>query len=180
MIAAERLNDIFSIGEILQLGQFMSNRQARELPKIDIGGTLFYLDLRLNEFRECANFMNRLNLDDLVEIEGGYLVCFDLNSKNSFVGSKDEFDQRKDVDLQWVKLPSLQEMDPLGFGWLMDEIREGSPIIAPAHFNKAYHEKESQQLETVLDKAGLLYKSKQHPPLLEKKSRSSKSNGKKL
>ena len=179
MIAGERLNDIFHIGEILKLNYCMSSRQARELPKIDIGGTMFYLDLRLNEFRECENFANRLNLDDLNEIEGGYQVCFDPNTKNFFEGSTEEFDQRKDVDLVWVKLPSLQEMDPMGFKWLMEEIKEGSPIIAPSHFNKVYHENESNQIEQVLDKAGLLYKTKDHPPLLEKK-RESKSKGKKL
>lgn len=145
----------------------MSGRHARELPRIDIGGTQFYLDLRLNEFRECENFMNRLNLSDLNEIEGGYLLCFDPNTKNYFDGNKEEFDQRKDVDLLWVKLPTLQEMDPLGFGWLMEEMGERSPIIAQS------------RLEEVLDKVGLLYKTKNHPPLIEKKTHA-KSKGKKL
>jgi hypothetical protein len=175
----ERLNDIFQIGEIIKRGYFMGGRQARELPKIDIGGTLFYLDLRLNEFRECDNFINRINLDDLNEIEGGYQVWFDPKTKNYFEGSQDEFEKRKEVDLLWVKLPTLQVMDPMGFEWLMEEIREGSPIIARAHFQKVYHENESNQLEKVLDKAGLLYKTKNHPPVLEKKHQV-KSKGKKL
>ena len=157
----------------------MSERQARELPKIEIGGTNFYLDLRLNELRECDNFMNRMNLNDLNEIEGGYLVCFDPNTKNYFEGSQEEFTQRKDTDLVWVQLPSLQEMDPLGFRWLMQEFGEGSPITVRPHMSKAARENESNQLEKVLDKAGLLYKTKNHPPLLEKKTRA-KSKGKKL
>lgn len=157
----------------------MSGRQARELPKIDIGGTKFYLDLRLNEFRECDNFMNRLRLDDLIETEEGYGVCFDPKTKNLFDGTPEEFEKRKETGLIWVQLPRLQEMDPLGFEWLMDEIREGSPIIAPAHLQRVYQEAESNQLEKVLDKAGLLYKTKNHPSLLEKKTRT-KSKGKKL
>lgn len=175
----ERLNDIYPIGEILRRNQFMSERKARELPKIDIGGTKFYLDLRLNEFRECDNFMNRLRLDDLIETEEGYGVCFDPKTRNIFEGSIEEFETRKEAGLIWVQLPSLQEMDPLGFGWLMEEIRKGSPIIAPAHLQRVYQEAETNQLEKILDKAGLLYKTKNHPPLLEKKAKT-KSKGKKL
>gem|GEM_PF-2088445 len=175
----KRLNDIFQIGDILKQEQFMRARQPRELPKIDIGGTLFYLDLRLNEFRECENFMNRLNLDDLNEIEGGYLVCFDPKTKNYFDGGQVEFEKRKEVGLVWVTLPTLQEMDPMGFKLLMDEINVGLPIMAPANFFKALHENENNQLEKILAKAGLLYKIKQHTPLLEKKTRV-KSKGKKL
>ncbi len=157
----------------------MNGRQARELPRIDVGGIQFYLDLRLNELRECTNFLNRLNLDNLNEIEGGYLVCFDPNTKNYFEGSKEEFDHRKDVDLLWVKLPTLQQMDPLGFEWLMQEFREGSPITVRPHQSKANQENESTQIENVLAKAGLLYKTKKQNPLLEKKPRA-KSKGKKL
>ncbi len=157
----------------------MSSRMARELPKIEIGGTMFYLDLRLNEFRECNDFMNRMNLDDMNEIESGYLICFDLKTKNYFHGDLQEFEKRKDLNLIWVKLPMLQEMDPIGFGWLIEEMKEGFPIIAPAHFQKVYRENDSNQLEKVLEKAGLLYKTKNHPPLLEKKSET-KSKQKKL
>lgn len=174
-----KTEDIFRIGDTVMRKQYMSERQARELPKIDIGRIKFYLDLRLNEFRECSNFMNRMNLDDLHEIEGGYLVCFDPNTKNYFEGSKEEFDHRKDGDLIWVKLPTLQQMDPLGFKWLLQEFSDGSPITARPHQGEAYHENESTQLEKILDKAGLLYKTKNHPPLLEKKPRA-KSKGKKL
>ena len=175
----ERLNDIFRIGDTVMREQYMNGRKARELPKINLGGIKFYLDLRLNEFRECSNFMNRLNLDNLNEIEGGYLVCFDPNTKNYFEGSKEEFDHRKDVDLLWVKLPTLQQMDPLGFEWLIQEFRDESPITMQPHQSKAYQENETTQLENVLAKAGLLYKTKNQPPLLEKKQRV-KSKGKKL
>ena len=157
----------------------MSGRQARELPKIDIGGTLFYLDLRLNEFRECDNFMNRMHLDDLNEIEGGYQVCFDPRTKNYFEGEPDEFEKRMEVDLLWVKLPTLQVMDPLGFEWLMQEFRDGASITVRKDLSKAYHENEVNQLEKVLDKAGLLYKTKNQSPVLEKRHQV-KSKGKKL
>ncbi len=148
----------------------MSGRKARELPKIDIGGTLFYLDMRLNEFRECDNFMNRMNLNDLNEIEGGYLVCFDPDTKNYFEGSKESFDHRKDLDLVWVRLPTLQEMDPKGFEWLAEEIKEGSTIMNPANYQKMKLENETNKMEDVLGKAGLLFKPVKNHNLLPKKA----------
>jgi len=175
----EWLNDVYPIREILKSGYFMIGRQARELPKIDIGGTMFYLDLRLNEFRECENFMNRMNLNKLNETEGGYEVCFDPKTKNYFEGSKEEFERRKDDDLVCVNLPTLQDMDPLGFGWLMEEFGEGSSITVRPQVSKAYHENESNQVELELDKAGLLFIKKNHPPLLEQKKQL-RSKGKKL
>jgi len=92
MIATERLNDTFYISEILKQQVFMSSRVARELPKIDIGGTMFYLDLRLNEFREIENFANRINLDEFYEtVKGEYKLWFDKGTKNLFLGSPEEF-----------------------------------------------------------------------------------------
>lgn len=179
MMAGERLNDIYPIGEILNLGHFMSERRARELPKIDIGGTMFYLDLRLNEFREVDNFMNRLDLNKLFETEGGYEFFYDRKTKNYFEGNEEAFKNLKDTDLIHVRLPTLQEMDPPGFRWLMQEFAEGSPITVRPQMSKAAREYKNNQLEMVLDKAGLLYRPRNHPPLLEKKTRV-ESNGKKL
>ena len=175
----QRLNDIYPIDEVLMIQYAMSGREARKLPKIKIAGVEFYLDLRLNEFREADNFMNRLDLNSLIDVGEGYLVCFDPNTKNIFSGSIDEFDLRKDADLVWVKLPMLKEMDPDGFKWLMQEFREGSPITVRPHQSKAYYENEKTQLESAIAKVELLYKRENHLPLLGKK-RLTKSNRKKL
>ena len=66
-----------------------------------------------------------------------------------------------------------------GSEWLIQEFRDESPITMQPHQSKAYQENETTQLENVLAKAGLLYKTKNQPPLLEKKQRV-KSKGKKL
>jgi hypothetical protein len=175
----ERWNGTYSIGEILQKQFSMSERQARELPKIDIGNTKFYLDLRLNEFREMEDFSNRISLNKLEEFDDGYLIIFDTVSKNIFNGSEAELYKRKDEDLLWVTLPSIEQMDPLGFKWLIDEYRQGTAIAVNQQESKAFREYESNKLEKVLDNAGLLYRPKQHPPLLQKRQ-NNKSKGKKL
>ena len=179
MIDQERFNDIYSIGDILENQFKMSERRARELPKIDIGGTQFYLDLRLNEFREVADFSNRIFLNQLIEFDHGYLIIFDTRRKNIFNGSEAELFQRKDQDLVWVSLPSLEKMDPLGFKWLVDEYKTGTAIAVQQHESSAFREYEQKKIEKVLDTSGLLYKPSTHPPLIKKKNiRSSK--GKKL
>ncbi len=98
----------------------MSGRHARELPKIDIGGTMFYLDVRLNEFRQCENFMNRINLDDLWDTGEGFLLAFDSVSKSLFMGDGEEYHARKGKDVHEIKLPELDKMDPDGMKWLME------------------------------------------------------------
>ncbi|MDB5232011.1 MAG: hypothetical protein JWN76_2816 [Chitinophagaceae bacterium] len=99
----------------------------RALPKIEIGGTDFYLDIRLNEFRQVNNFMNRFAIDDLYETEKGYLLCFDPKTKNLFTGTKEEFDKRK--DLLELQLPSLEKMDPVGFKQMVDKWKQDNPLL---------------------------------------------------
>ncbi len=157
----------------------MSERQARELPKIEIGDTMFYLDLRLNEFREVDNFSNRINLNDLEQIDKGYIVIFDTVTKNLFEGDATDLFKRKEEELIWTELPHLAQMDPDGFKWLMKEYRAGTAVAIPSHRSMAYREHQNAKIEQALGKAGLLYKPQQQPPLLEKKHKR-KNKGKKL
>lgn len=99
----------------------------RELPKIDIGGTDFYLDLRLNEFRQVENFMNRISLDEIYETATGYGILYDPLTKNFFKGDGEEYHHRK--DLMNVQLPSLEQMDPVGFKSLVNGWKENNPIL---------------------------------------------------
>ena len=144
----------------------MSSRIARELPKIEIGGTLFYLDLRLNEFREVENFANRINLDDLYETANGqFKFWFDKETKNLFLGKPEEFAaNKKAVE---VSLPSQQEMDPLGFVWMMEDqgwINANDAKIKTEQLLKDYtiHEKSGMVLQQKPRAHGLLEKRKNH------------------
>ena len=147
---------------------------ARELPKIDIGGTIFYLDLRLNEFREVENFANRINLDDLYEIgDGHYKLGFDQKTKNLFAGTREEFHTCKHA--VEVTLPSQQEMDPLGFVWLMED--QGWLNAQDAKYKTAQllHEYNIHENGMVLQR-----KPKENVLLEKRKHQRTKRRGKKL
>ncbi len=144
----------------------MGSRVARELPKIDIGGTMFYLDLRLNEFREIENFANRINLDDLYETATGeYKLWFDKGTKNLFLGTPEEFAIHKKAVA--VTLPSQQQMDPLGFVWLLEDqgwLNELDAKLKTEQLLKAYntHEGTGMVMQGKPIEHGLLEKRKNH------------------
>lgn len=116
----------------------------RELPKIDFAGTLFYIDLRLNEFREVNNFMNRIDIDSLYETDQGFKCWYDPTSKNIFQGSEGEFVHRQ-KDLQLLQLPALDKMDPVGFTEYVDRWVESNPIMN-ALINHVVEVQKSQSL----------------------------------
>jgi hypothetical protein len=98
---------------------------ARELPKIDVAGELYYIDLRLNEFRHVDDFMNRIFIDDdLLEKDEKYLLAYDKDHKCVFRGEREEFDARNGKGIVIVELPSLEKMDPVGFEWLCNNIEQ--------------------------------------------------------
>ena len=107
------------------------NWPARKLPEINIAGTLFYLDLRLWECRDVNDFSNKFSLDDLYDLPGGgFICCFDPNTKNLFHGTQDEYDSRKH-ELKVVRLPSIKKMDPVGWRVLegLPPKKEKQPLI---------------------------------------------------
>ncbi|MES2329985.1 MAG: hypothetical protein V4539_10305 [Bacteroidota bacterium] len=102
---------------------------ARELPKIDIGGTQFYLDLRLWEMRDVDDFMNKICIDDLFETENGFKLCFDPKTKNLFQGTEEEYHALKD-SLKIIELPSLGEMDAIGWKAYVQTWKEENPVLS--------------------------------------------------
>ena len=142
----------------------MSSRRARELPIITIGAAKFYLDLRLNEFRDVYNFANRINLDDLYETATGEYKCwFDQKEKNLFTGTQDAFHSNKNAIE--IMLPSLEKMDPLGFVWLMED--EGWINAVDAKLKTEELLKEY----TIHESGMILQRKPKQQPLLEKKSK---------
>jgi hypothetical protein len=108
----------------------MSTRRARELPRIGIGGVVYYVDLRLNELRGVDDFMNRITLDsDIYESGRHSVVLFVKVNGGVFRGSYNELKQRFGKDVIEIPVPSLKAMDPEGFEWLLDDILDESPII---------------------------------------------------
>ena len=54
---------------------------GRMLPVWTMAGTDFFLDIRLNEFRERNDFSNRISLDSLLHEEQGMALFFDKKLK---------------------------------------------------------------------------------------------------
>lgn len=95
----------------------------RELPKVDIGGTEFFIDLRLEEFRQVNNPFNTIQFGELLENEQGYVLCYDPVKKTAFHGDRQELEERK-TEIKLIQLPRLQVMDPVGFEWWVDRVQE--------------------------------------------------------
>jgi hypothetical protein len=95
------------------------NWPARQLPEVNIGGVIFYMDTRLEEFREVNDFMNRIPFMKLACTRKGFQLIFDKISKNLFTGSLMEEKQRKDVIT--VRLPPFSVMDPVGWKCMIDQ-----------------------------------------------------------
>jgi hypothetical protein len=86
----------------------------RKLPEVDIGGTMFYVDSKLQEFRQVDNLFNAIEFHECLENEKGLQLQFDLAKKTIFHGTPEEAKQRKD-QIMAVKLKPLYQLDPLGW-----------------------------------------------------------------
>jgi hypothetical protein len=94
----------------------------RELPKVDLGGTEFFVDLRLNEFRQVTNPYNSISFDEMMENEEGYVLCFDLSKKTAFHGDREELELRKG-ELKLLQIPHLKELDPYGYELVIERLQ---------------------------------------------------------
>jgi hypothetical protein len=86
----------------------------RKLPEVDIGGTMFYVDSQLQEFRQVDNLFNSIEFHECLENEKGLSLQFDLSKKTIFHGSPEEAKERKD-QIMTVKLKPLYQLDPIGW-----------------------------------------------------------------
>lgn len=69
----------------------------RLLPIVNLYGTDFFLDLRLQEFRQTENPSNKIPLTSLQPEEFHFGLWYDSTSKNEFKGTEPELGKRDDV-----------------------------------------------------------------------------------
>ncbi len=144
--------------------------QARALPTVNIGGSQFFLDLRLQEFREVGAWWNIIRIKDVAEMDDGSLIMyFDPITKNQFEGKQADLDLRPDVFI--VELPSLDKLDPVGYQMFLEQWELDHPmeVAMMQALVKVVDEKEekTQTRENEIKTIGeVLQKQK---PLLEKK-----------
>ncbi|RKR80688.1 hypothetical protein BDD43_0820 [Mucilaginibacter gracilis] len=90
-----------------------NQNHARKLPVFTIEGTDFYVDTRLNEFREVDAPWNRISMYELSEGEGGLSgLVYDTLKKNVYEEIIDPDNIPPHVRL--VIVPPLKELDPVG------------------------------------------------------------------
>jgi hypothetical protein len=76
--------------------------------------TVFYLDMRLQEFRQVDNLFNTIEFVEFQENEKGLSIQFDMNKRTAFHGTQEEKRERKDL-VKMIQLPPLWKMDPVGW-----------------------------------------------------------------
>lgn len=87
--------------------------EAEPCPKIVIGGTVFYVDLKHREFRQADNIHNTIPFSKMLAVKDGNVIMYDPVTKNAFIGTIIELMRRDDVFK--IKLPSSRKMDPVGY-----------------------------------------------------------------
>ncbi len=85
---------------------------GRMLPVWTMAGTDFFLDIRLNEFRERNDFSNRISLDSLRHEEQGMALFFDKKLKTVVLAGIDISNLPDHIEL--VTIPPLTDLDPVG------------------------------------------------------------------
>lgn len=95
----------------------------RKLPVIRIADTDFYVDVINRELRDVGNPFNEIEFIEMVETRDGYTLCFDMQTKCVFRGSREEYNTRRD-DMQEINLPPMHIMDPAGYIELMKRHEE--------------------------------------------------------
>jgi len=92
----------------------MKNQESlsRTLTELNIGGTLFTVDARLNEFRQKDAPWNRISMDDIAEEAELSGFLFDKRTKNVYDGEAAPDHLPAHVCLAII--PPIIELDPVG------------------------------------------------------------------
>ena len=84
--------------------------EARELPTYDICGTMFYVDLGNEEFRQVGNEGNRIFFAALAYHKSGYTLLFDRQTNNAWSGAKGKLP----AHVASILIPFKAKLDPVG------------------------------------------------------------------
>jgi hypothetical protein len=84
----------------------------RQLPIVKFEGTHFYVDIRLQEFRQVDNLHNSISFSELIEDDQRYILFYNTSTKNIFEGMALTDDQAKNLKI--ISVPLLTELDPEG------------------------------------------------------------------
>lgn len=85
---------------------------ARQLPTVDILGTLFCVDVQKEELWQQSRPANRISFNVFNQDGDGYTFLYDLQSK----GVPEDISEIAELGdrYKWVTIPALMELDPEG------------------------------------------------------------------
>ena len=87
----------------------MNGAEQRQLPKIKIHDTDFYVDFMGLEFKQVDNPKNAISFRDVQDNGDHTSVMYDPKTKNAFQGTWHEMSEREDVKL--IRLPAMINLD---------------------------------------------------------------------
>lgn len=105
--------------------------QSWTLPEVNIAGTWFTVDVRLQEFRQKDAPWNRISMDDIAEEGELSSFLFDKLTKQVYHGDADMKNLPAHVGL--AVIPAIIELDPVGlarrFGLADHDLMAGSKDV---------------------------------------------------
>lgn len=93
----------------------------RQLPTVNLDGTKFFVDIRLQEFRQANKVQNKIPFSELIEEDDHYILFYDTKKKNVFEGMALADDQV--TNLKIISVPSLWDLDPIGMENYLSEFQ---------------------------------------------------------
>lgn len=123
---------------------------ARTLPKIQIEGTDFWVDIAKHELREVSDPYNRFSMGDVKEEMGFSYFLYDTNTKNLHL-HQDIADVPDHVRI--VLLPPLKDIDPIGLAARQGRIsaqyqQQATPVKLTTFGKQKHDENEKPRVQT--------------------------------
>lgn len=91
---------------------------ARQLPHVDIAGTPFFVDVLHEELQQQDNRRNTISFDVFQQDGDGYSFLYDKESKKAV--EEESIEAVEHGRYEWVTLPALMELDPVGIALKYD------------------------------------------------------------
>lgn len=92
--------------------KWLQDRLDGHLPKIDIAGKDYFVDLHLNELRSTANHDDKIDLDKLVTTYDGRYISFYHTDAEKFVQLKGDITQVPE-HVKMILIPAPISLDPV-------------------------------------------------------------------
>jgi len=103
------------------------SQPERELPQVNIYGTMFLIDIARHEFRQVDNPDNRITMGDVPEEMGFTHFLYDTETKNRFAGILVKGEPVPD-HVRIILVPPMKDLDPDGLA-----IKQGLPSWKEVH-----------------------------------------------